>query len=58
MNDQLEGRYNYRVTLYYQTFYLRADDYSVSGGRYLFWVGQKVVRSFLIEDVERVDIVG
>ena len=58
MSEKLEGRYNYKVTLYYQTFYLRADDYSVTDGMYLFWIGTTVVRSFPLTDVERVDIVA
>lgn len=50
--------YEYRVRLIYGTHYVIADDYSVSGGFFLFWVGRKVVRSFPQDDVEGVDLIG
>lgn len=46
----------YKVTLTYGTHYVPADDYSVSGGLYLFWVKSTVVRSFPEKDVIKVEI--
>ena len=50
--------YQYKVVLTYATHYVIADDYSVSGGMYLFWLGKDVVRSFPSADVEQVTLVG
>lgn len=50
--------YQYKVTLTYATHYVIADDYSVSGGFYLFWIGKDVVRSFPVNDVEDVKLQG
>lgn len=48
----------YKVILTYATHFVVADDYSVSGGLYLFWVGKDVVRSFPVNDVEQVKYLG
>lgn len=48
----------YEVVLTYGTHYVVADDYSVSGGFYLFWVGSSVVRSFPVADVIEVKLQG
>jgi len=51
--------HEYRVRLVYgSTFYVPADDYSYSQERVLFWVGNKIVRSFPSTDVEGVDMVA
>jgi hypothetical protein len=47
--------YQFQVTLTYATHYVFADDYSVSGGRYIFWIKQRSVRSFPITDVVSVE---
>jgi hypothetical protein len=47
--------YEYRVRLTYATHYVVADDYSVSGGFYIFWLGKTNVRMFPEEDVEKVE---
>lgn len=49
---------NYKVRLTYATHFVVADDYSLSGGFYLFWLGQDVVRSFPEGDVEQVIFMG
>lgn len=46
--------YTYMVKLTYQTFYIPADDYSVTQDRYLFWIGKKIVRSFIASEVVKV----
>lgn len=46
------------VTLTYATHHIIADDYSISGGMYLFWIGKIVVRSFPEADVVSVTLKG
>lgn len=46
--------YTYKVELTYQTFYVPADDYSVTQDRYLFWIGKRIVRSFIKSEVVNV----
>ena len=46
--------HEYKVILTYATHFVWADDYSISGGYYIFWVGTQNVRMFPEEDVEQV----
>lgn len=46
--------YQFKVLLTYGTHYVWADDYSVTKGRYVFWKGKQIVRSFPEEDVQDV----
>jgi hypothetical protein len=48
----------YQVNLVYGTHYVVADDYSVSGGFYIFWIGKTNVRMFPEKDVESVTLKG
>jgi hypothetical protein len=50
--------YEWKVELTYGTHYLFADDYSVSGGLYIFWIGKTNVRSFRESEVVNVSRVG
>lgn len=50
--------HEFKVYLTYATHHVFADDYSVSGGLYLFWIGTEVVRSFPVNDVERVELLS
>ncbi len=45
--------HTYEVQTIMGTFYIPADDYSRSpdGTRLLFWVGNKIVRSFLVDEL-------
>lgn len=47
--------YEYKITLTFATHYVWADDYSVSGGFHIFWVGKTNVRMFPSSDVEKVE---
>ena len=50
-----EDMHDYQVELNYgSTFVVPADDYSYSGDRVLFWIGQRIVRSFPRNDVKDV----
>lgn len=47
--------HEYRVELKYgSVFVVPADDYSYSGDKVLFWIGNKIVRSFPAEDVKNI----
>jgi len=50
--------YNWKVELTYGTHYVIADDYSVTGGFYIFWVGKNNVRMFPDVDVVNVSNIG
>lgn len=46
--------YTWKVELTYGTHFVVADDYSISGGYYIFWIGKTSVRMFPEADVEKV----
>lgn len=48
--------HTYKVELTYATFFVVADYYSISAGRYQFWLGKKVVIQYPQEDVVGVSI--
>lgn len=50
--------YEWEVILTYGVHYVTADDYSVTHGRYIFWVGNRSVRQFPEEDVVDVRKIG
>jgi hypothetical protein len=46
----------YIVKLTYGTFFIKADYYSISAGRYQFWLKKKVIVQYLMGDVVSVNI--
>ncbi len=40
------------------THYVIAEDYSQENGLYAFWVNQRIVRSFLVEEVDKIVPLG